>query len=65
MTITVGGLLITLGIILAVLTLAGTGLAVFATSMSDNPSEQFSWKWPGIGAAASATLILVGAFSGL
>lgn len=65
MTITIGGLLITMGIILGVITLGGTALGVVATAMSDNPSERFSWDWPSIGAGVSMALILVGVFSGL
>jgi hypothetical protein len=65
MVITVGGLLITSGIVTGVITLAGTAFGVFAAGMSDNPSERFSWKWPGICAAVSAAMILAGVFGGL
>lgn len=65
MNITVGGLLITSGIVVTVITILGTTFVAFATGMSDAPEEKVSWLWPVLCAAAGIGLILVGKFSGL
>jgi len=65
MNITVGGLLITSGIVVCVITVVGTLFIAFATGMSDAPEEKMSWTWPGVCLAIGAGLILLGKFSGL
>lgn len=65
MLITVGGTMIVSGIMVSLITLAGTAAGIYAASQSDRPDLAFSWKWPIAGAVLAAILILVGRFSGL
>jgi uncharacterized membrane protein YphA (DoxX/SURF4 family) len=65
MNVTVGGLMMVLGIAVTVITAVGTIFVAFATGMSDSPSDRMSWKFPIIGVALGVGLILLGKFSGL
>ena len=65
MNITVGGLLITSGIIELVITVGGTIFVAFAYGMSDAPQDKMNWTWPGILALIGVSLILAGKYSGL
>lgn len=65
MVITVGGLMITSGIMVSVITVITTLFVAFATGMSDNPSDRMSWKWPAICMAFGLGLIFTGVRSGL
>ncbi len=65
MNVTVGGLLITSGIVVTIVTALGTLFVAFAYGMSDAPQDKMNVTIPTLLVALGIGMILVGKFSGL